>query len=140
MFVATAPERRATIAEVARAFRISENHLVKVVHFLGQEDFLENSRGRGGGLRLARAPREINVGAVVRASEGDIAPVPCFEQGGDRCALEGACNLAGVLARAVSAFYRVLDATTLADVVSNHETLSAILHGPVPVRRRVVAA
>ena len=59
-----ARERRATIAEVAHAFGISENHLVKVVHFLGQEGFLENIRGRGGGLDLAVPAGEINVGAV----------------------------------------------------------------------------
>ena len=125
--VATAPEGRTTIAEIARAFGISENHLVKVVHLLGREGFLVNTRGRGGGLRLARAPRFINVGAVVRATEGGDVPAECF---GDesRCAIARVCRLAGVLAQAVDAFYAVLDGHTLEDLVANRAPMAAILH------------
>jgi Rrf2 family nitric oxide-sensitive transcriptional repressor len=140
MFVATAPEGRTTIAEVAKAFSISENHLVKVVHFLGREGFLANSRGRGGGLRLARPPGEINVGALVRASEGDIAPAQCFEHGGERCAIESLCRLTGVLVKATGAFYRVLDAATLADVIANRGPLAAVLHGPPAARSEAANA
>ena len=35
MYLAAVPGRRATIGEIARAFDISENHLMKVVHALG---------------------------------------------------------------------------------------------------------
>src|SRR5512139_4289932 len=62
MYVAAHPDGRATIAEIASSYDISEHHLTKVVHFLGKEGYLENLRGRGGGLRLARAPSAINVG------------------------------------------------------------------------------
>ena len=130
MFVATAPEGRGTIAEAAKAFGISENHLVKVAHFLGREGFLVNTRGRGGGLRLARPAKQISVGALVRACEGEPAPVQCFLPGGDRCAIESACGLAGVLARAMSAFYRTLDAASLEDITSRRTALIAVLHGP----------
>jgi Rrf2 family nitric oxide-sensitive transcriptional repressor len=49
LYVATAPEGRATIGEIARAYSISEHNLVKVVHFLGVECLLDNIRGRGCG-------------------------------------------------------------------------------------------
>ena len=127
MFVATAPEGTATIAQVATAFDISENHLVKVVHLLGREGLLLNTRGRGGGLALARAPRDINVGAVVRLTEGASVPAECFEETGN-CAIGRVCRLAGVLGSAVAAFYRVLDACTLADLVENRRALVSILH------------
>lgn len=48
------PERRATIAQIAGSFCISENPLTKVVHFLGKAGFLVNVRGRGGGMQPAR--------------------------------------------------------------------------------------
>jgi Rrf2 family nitric oxide-sensitive transcriptional repressor len=69
LFVATAPEGRARIADIASTYRISEHHLVKVVHHLGKEGLLANTRGRGGGLRLARPASQINVGHVVRTAE-----------------------------------------------------------------------
>jgi len=127
IYVATAPEGHATIAQVARAFDISEHHLVKVVHLLGREGLLLNTRGRKGGLALARAPAAINVGAVVRATEGRDVLAECFREEG-RCVLAPACRLSGVLADALAAFYRVLDRHSLADLVGDHSRLASILH------------
>jgi Rrf2 family nitric oxide-sensitive transcriptional repressor len=126
--VATAPEGRSTIAQVAAAFAISENHLVKVVHRLGQEGLLFNTRGRGGGLALARPAREINIGAVVRMAEGGDVPAECFLESGNTCAITKVCRLSGVLAQALAGFYRVLDGYSLADLVEDRRAISAILH------------
>jgi Rrf2 family nitric oxide-sensitive transcriptional repressor len=122
IYLATAPEGRATIGEIARAFRISENHLVKVVHRLGQAGVLVNTRGRGGGLRLAAAPAAIRVGDVVRATEVNDVPAECFEPGGGNCLIAASCALKGALGEAVEAFYSTLDEYTIADLVK----------GPVP--------
>jgi Rrf2 family nitric oxide-sensitive transcriptional repressor len=116
MYVAAAPERRATIGEIARAFAVSEHHLVKVVHFLGQHDLLSNTRGRRGGVRLARSPGEINVGAVVRLTEAGDMPAECFNRKTNRCILAGRCRLQGALREAVDAFYATLSRYTLADL------------------------
>ena len=126
IYVAAAPGGRATIAEIARAFEISENHLVKVVHLLGREGMLLNTRGRGGGLALARAPGEINVGAVIRVTEGRDYPAECFREE-NTCSIAPVCKLAGVLEEAMKAFYRVLDSYTLADLVHNRSSLMSIL-------------
>lgn len=135
IFVATRPDQRATIGEVARSYGISENHLVKVVHFLGKAGFLENVRGRGGGLQLARPAPKINVGAVVRAAEGPAVPAACFEASAPRCSIAPVCRLRGVLGDAVDAFYAVLDRYTLADLVGDRSELRAILL-PAPHRTR----
>jgi Rrf2 family nitric oxide-sensitive transcriptional repressor len=128
--VATAPDGHATIAQIAEAFDISEHHLVKVVHLLGREGILVNTRGRGGGLRLAAAPGAISVGRVVRATEGLDMPAECFDREHDKCAISGICRLSGVLAEAMAAFYRVLDGYTLQDLVQNRDRarIVAVLH------------
>jgi Rrf2 family nitric oxide-sensitive transcriptional repressor len=130
IYAATAPEGRMTIAEVARAFGISQHHLVKVVHLLGRLGLLENTRGRKGGFKLARPPGAINVGEVLRATEGDAVPAECFHADGGSCPITGSCRLEKALHEAVEAFHAVLDHYTLADLVANRRSLVAILHGP----------
>ncbi|AOS80753.1 Rrf2 family transcriptional regulator [Hydrogenophaga sp. PBC] len=116
MHVAQQPERLCTIAEVAQAHGISQAHLMKVTHQLGLQGWIETVRGKGGGMRLAHAPRDINVGAVVRSIEPDFAVVECFSAG-TQCVLSGQCRLAGVLGGALQAFMAHLDSFSLADLL-----------------------
>ena len=134
IYLASAPEGRGNIAEIARAFGISEHHLVKVVHLLGRESFLATTRGRGGGLRLARKASAIRVGDVVRATEGESPPAQCFDPTAGACAIRPVCRLKGVLARAVDAFYEVLDGTTLEELVASRAPLQAILHRAIALQ------
>ena len=127
LFLATAPEGRGRIADIASAYRISEHHLVKVVHHLGREGLLANTRGRGGGLRLARPASQINVGHVVRTAEEPSVLVECFAPGGN-CAITGSCRLAGALQKAHDAFYEVLDGFTLEDLLARPQRMTHILH------------
>jgi Rrf2 family nitric oxide-sensitive transcriptional repressor len=129
-------DRRVSIREIAQAHRISENHLVKVVHNLGRGGFIETTRGKGGGLRLARAPENIRVGDVVRFTEEDMALVACFQAAvdGGGCALIDVCSLQSLLGHALSAFMAVLDSHTLADLLKpNQAAMAARLGLPVPL-------
>ncbi len=116
MYVAQRPERLCTIAEVARAYDISEAHLMKVTHQLGLAGWIETVRGKGGGMRLAHRPEDINVGAVVRRMESDFHITECFGKS-SHCTLTGSCGLNGILNEALNAFLERLDAHTLADVL-----------------------
>lgn len=114
IYLALRPEELASIAEIAQAYRISENHMVKVVHHLGQAGLVETIRGRNGGIRLARAAADIGVGDVVRLSEPSLALVEC--QAGEPCAIGGACLLQGIMDEARDAMLAVLDRYSLADL------------------------
>lgn len=115
------PDRLCTIAEVARAYGISEAHLMKVTHRLALGGWLETVRGKGGGMRLSRPPRDIPLGAVVRCMESDFALVECLDEAAadvpSNCLLHGRCGLTGVLDGALQAFMRHLDGYSLADVL-----------------------
>lgn len=111
MHLAGRPDRLASIAEIARAYGISENHLMKVVHELGRAGFITTVRGRGGGLKLARPAQAIPVGEVVRVTEDDCPLVDCTG-----CALAPGCRLTGALAEARQAFFAALDRYSIADV------------------------
>lgn len=110
-------EQPVTITEVAEGYGISRSHLMKIVQELAAQGLLETTRGRGGGMRLMRPASEINVGAVVRATETDFYLVECFDPATDQCRLSDHCHLKGVLGRAMQAYLEVLDGVTLADLV-----------------------
>lgn len=127
MFLALNRERLATIPEIAAAYGISENHLMKVVHQLARAGVIESVRGKGGGIRLAREPGDIRLGQIVRASEGSAPIVECLADEPGACRIAPACRLAAVLVRAFDALYATLDEYTLADLVRSPRGLQTLL-------------
>ena len=127
MFLALRGDGLATIAEIAKAYGISKNHLMKVAHQLGLAGYIETVRGKGGGLRLARRPQDIVLGEVVRRTEPDMALVPCLAPNDASCAIYSSCALRGVLSEAGDAFLLVLDKHTLADLVHPRAPLQKLL-------------
>jgi Rrf2 family nitric oxide-sensitive transcriptional repressor len=123
LYLASHPERRCSVDEISRAYGISRAHLVKIVQRLTELEVVSATRGRGGGLRLARAPEDINVGALVRATEPHFDLVECFDPATNTCPIAPACGLKGTLVRATKAFLAVLDEHTLADYLPRREKL-----------------
>ena len=118
MYLALDRSRLATIPEIAAAYGISENHLMKVVHQLARAGVVESARGKGGGVRLAWAPEDIRLGAIVRASESDAPIVECLSGDPMACRIGASCRLRGMLVDAFDALYDSLDEHTLADLVT----------------------
>lgn len=114
------------ISDIATAYSISENHLTKVVHHLAQRNYIETIRGKGGGLRLVRNPKTINIGEVTRGNEGETGLLPCLDIEGV-CCIQSTCKLMGILREAQDALYGVLDKYTLADLLVPEESLVNIL-------------
>ena len=127
MYLALDRTRLATIPEIAAAYGISENHLMKVVHQLARAGIVESVRGKGGGVRLARAPDEIRLGAIVRASEGNAPIVECMSGDPGACRITAPCRLKGILVNAFDALYDSLDEHTLADLVEKPRGLRQAL-------------
>ena len=125
MYVAAKPDGLSTIREIADAYGISRNHLMKVVFELGRYGLLENLRGRSGGIRLARPADKIFIGEVVRFTESGNALVECFGTA-NGCAITTACRLKGALNQALEAFLAVLDRYTLQDLVRGNRPLAAL--------------
>lgn len=120
----------ATIEEIAEAYGISESHLTKVVHKLGRLNIIETVRGRRGGMRLNRAPTQINIGAIVRQMEGNLTIVECFDTAHNTCPIAPVCGLSDMLGEALDAFLAVLDRYTLADILKNRAAFATLLAVP----------
>ncbi|MEC1178181.1 Rrf2 family transcriptional regulator [Metasolibacillus meyeri] len=120
-------EHLTTIQEIADAYQISKNHLMKVTYDLGQHGFIETIRGRGGGIRLAMSPEEINIGAVVRKTEEDFHLVECFNPESNLCKISAECQLKTALNEALKAYLAVLDQYHISDFIQSKESMLKLL-------------
>ena len=125
IYLGAQPDRVCSIAEIAQAYGVSRNHLMKVAHDLGKAGYIEGVRGRTGGIRLARPAAKINVGDVVRRTEPDFDLVECGS-----CVIAPACALTGVMDEALAAFMAVLDRYTLADMLVKQSKLMRLFKLP----------
>lgn len=121
IFLAGRDEGLASIRQIADAYGISQNHLMKIVQDLGHAGFVETVRGRRGGLRLPRPAGLITIGSVVRHTEGNGALVDC-----STCLIAPACGLPAILSEATEAFMATLDRYTLADVAKRPGAFRAL--------------
>ena len=113
MYLALKGDELSTIKEIADAYGISKNHLMKVVQDLNIKGYLTATRGKSGGICLTRPAESINIGALVRDMEGDLDLVECFT-GSTDCIITPSCHLKRVFADALKAF---LEVYTLADLL-----------------------
>ncbi|AYR21483.1 RrF2 family transcriptional regulator [Alcaligenes faecalis] len=116
MYLGQNEDRLCTIAEIAQYHQISQAHLMKVTHLLSKGGWIQTQRGKNGGMRLARAPDDINLGELVRYTETDLAVVECLGSG-THCILSGRCNLSNILKQALVQFLSYLDNYTLRDII-----------------------
>lgn len=154
MYLAVRPEPQllANISDIASSYNISKSHLTKIIHQLGQLGYIDSVRGKNGGIRLAVAPRDINLGVLIKQIEPDFELVECFatpsntdqqahsetlpltlieEKKSDSvklgCTISPACQLKSVFFEALSAFIAVLEKYTLADIIENEDELVRLL-------------
>ncbi|MGP5178836.1 Rrf2 family transcriptional regulator [Psychrobacter aquimaris] len=148
------PPLLANISDIADSYGISKSHLTKIIHQLSQLGYIESVRGKNGGIRLARAPKDINLGVLIKQMEPDFVLVECFatptnakssdgRQTGSTglpitlidettvnakgCVISPACQLKNVFFEALTAFINVLERYTLADILNNEDELASLL-------------
>ncbi|GAA5028570.1 Rrf2 family transcriptional regulator [Massilia kyonggiensis] len=107
-----------TVAEIGKQFDIPLNHLVKVVGQLAKLGWVQATRGRNGGLRLAADPATLTIGQVLRKLEGEEDELVDCE--GTDCALKMDCQLRGMLRAGMRAFYEAMDRYTLAHATAGN--------------------
>src|SRR3546814_13345764 len=113
LYLGTRPDQLCSVSEIARAYGVSQNHLMKVANDLVRQGHVTSVRGRFGGMRLGRPPGEINLGAVIRHTEEGFGLAAC-----DPCLIAPACGLTGELREGRDALVAVLDG------VSRHHHLA----------------
>ena len=120
-------EKLCTVSDIANAYSISSNHLVKVIHNLSKMGMIKTTRGQGGGIVQACNPLDINLGALVLQLEPGFDLVPCFNADKVNCCIAPVCKLKQILFEAKEKFIEVLKKYTLADILENPVMLKNLL-------------
>ena len=118
LYLGTHPGRVVPTAEISGAYGISKNHLVRVMHTLGEDGYLRLIPGRAGGVSLAMEPHLIRLGDVVRQAEPTLRLAECFDAENNTCGIAPVCSLKPVLKEALSSFLTSLNRYTLADLLA----------------------
>ena len=130
IYLASATPDGATIPQIAEAYDVSENHLRKVALHLTKLGLVASTRGKGGGLKLAKDPSKISIGWAMRRLESDFAIAECMGAEPQRCAITGNCGLQGILMEALGSWFSILDKYTLADAISGSRRIKRLLQIP----------
>ncbi|ARG96542.1 Rrf2 family transcriptional regulator [Legionella micdadei] len=117
-----------TISDIANAYRISSNHLVKIIHNLSKMGIIKTVRGKSGGITMALNPSSINLGELILQLEPNFDLVPCFNQEKANCCIAPVCRLKRILFEARKVFMAVLKEYTLADILHNRGELNQLLN------------
>jgi Rrf2 family nitric oxide-sensitive transcriptional repressor len=118
LYLGTHPGRVVSTHEISSVYGISKNHLVRVVQTLGDHRYVHVSAGRSGGVSLAREPRLIRLGDVIRDTEPTLRLVECFDKETNTCPIAPVCELKTMLSEALNAFLTVLNRYTLDDILA----------------------
>lgn len=111
------------VREIAKRQDISGKYMEQIISVLARAGLLRSVRGAQGGYHLAKAPEEITVGMILRATEGDLAPAECVSAGGQICERSGVCPSRAVFEKVYSAINGVIDGVTLVDLMPEGESM-----------------
>lgn len=98
---------------------ISLKYLERILPLLVEQKLVEGVRGKGGGYRLTRQPEEYPIGEILRATEGDLAPVACLEAGAESCPRMKSCRTLPMWKELDSLISGYLNSKTLADLMAD---------------------
>ena len=117
------------ISELAKKEKLPRKFLEAILLELKKKGVLNSKKGKGGGYFLARPPKSITLGEIIRILEGPLAPVSCVSQTAykpcDECRDEQHCGIRLVMKDVRDAIANILDKTSLEDIALKIRTLGA---------------
>lgn len=104
------------LSVIAKKQEISEKYLESILVVLSKAGAIDALRGKGGGYRLNRDPKDYTIGGVLRLVEGSLAPVTCLDCKPNGCARTVECRTLPLWEKLYALIENYLDGVTLADL------------------------
>ena len=106
-----------SLKDIAERTGISMKYSEQIVSLLNKAGLLQTARGNNGGYKLNRKPERYVVGDILRASEGDLAPIGCLEEDAEACDKKDKCQTLEFWEGLDKAINDYVDSKTLADFI-----------------------
>ena len=109
------------IADLAREEMIPKKFLELILLTMKNNGILMSKKGKNGGYFMAKPPRKVTMGQIVRIMEGTLDPVPCVSESSyekcEECESENTCGIRIIMKDVRDAIANILDKTTFVDVL-----------------------
>ena len=109
-----------SLKEIATRQEISMKYLEMIVGILNRADFVLSLRGKSGGYKLSRNADEYTIGAILKLTEGSMAPVSCLECGANVCGRADDCITLPLWKGLDRVIDDYLESITLEDIINNN--------------------
>ena len=108
------------LKDIAQRQEISKKYLEQIVPILNRAEILKTNRGFQGGYRLAKSPDKMTAGDILRATEGNLAPVACLDSDVIDCPRSEHCPTLPLWQGLNKVINEYLDSVTLQDLIDTH--------------------
>lgn len=113
--------------EVAARQEISLKYIERIMPLLTKGNLVEGQHGKGGGYRLCRPPEDYSVGEILRATEGELAPVACLECGAKPCSRAAECRTLPMWQKYYAMTNEFFDGISVADLMQNESSFDYVI-------------
>ena len=112
-------EEYVPLRTIARQQGISEKYLESILTVLSKAGVIDGLRGKGGGYRLNREPKDYSVGEILRLAEGTLAPVSCLDCKPNKCERAASCRTLPMWEKLNTLISNYLYSVSLADLIDS---------------------
>ena len=123
IYLAARPEDKSSVKKISEHYGISRNHLVKVVHRLSQLGYIETTKGKGGGVQIAKGTEKLRLGDLISQLEPNMNMVECFDAKTNTCRITNSCQLKHYLFEATNNFIKTMNKYSLGEVSITNASL-----------------
>lgn len=117
IYLGNHPDDLFTVDELSKILGLSTHHIKKIIYILAKNEYIVSSKGRNGGIRLKLNPKDINLGELLKVTEGNLNIAECFSIENNTCPLNSMCKLKPILNNSLKAFIVKLSEYTLDDIL-----------------------
>lgn len=112
----------ALLSDVSASLEICVKYLEEVVPLMTKAGLIDELNGKVKKVKLAKSPDKCTIGSILKAAQGNVAPVSCMEISPNRCKMKSQCKILPMMEELDKMIDVFFENRTLSDIVSSHNT------------------